>query len=608
MGDYLIMAWHPQDVIAMETAGRIQATLVRDARVEIIRASGMLIATWGAPAIQVAPASYLLGELFGAPAPARAASTKPAGTTDFEDYCSGLLSTHWGSYIALRHDPLAPRFLSVFAEPIGSREVMHWSHQGITILSSDAERWVDAFPPADLGPCLEDIAHIIQYPSQAAETMPLCGIASLQPGAATYFAASGTTARRLWNPANHCGGGDTTDDPVKLSGIVDACMAAWSSICVRPIVELSGGLDSAIVAAGLRRARDDDLAAFTFFSDSLAGDERRFSRAVAEQLKLIPREIAFRIAALDERILNSAAVGMRPGIGSTSFFHDEQLANSGAAQQADALFTGRGGDALFFQHPTPLVARGGRNGEPLGLTRLEALARWCQTSIWQVAFAMHGPSMPVRARDLRHSRFCATASAARASTWAGSLEGVPAGKQMQIEAIAGDRNAFGPSRCAGTMRVIHPLLSQPIVEYVLSRSLMALTEGCRDRAMARAAFARRLPDSLIARRGKGALSYFFGQTLARSVPLLRSRLLDGALAQAGLVDRPRLEQALETDHLIQSNCYGEIIRLLIVERWMRGWRERPRAALPDRLPEATDCPSESRSRADKSPADFPGCR
>lgn len=608
MSDCLIMAWPVRDAIAMGTAARIEAALARDARVEIIRASGMLIATWGTPAVQVAPSTFLVGELFGAPAPVRAASAQPAGRTDFEDYCSALLSTHWGSYIALRHDPLAARFLSVFAEPIGSREIMHWSHRGVTILSSDAERWVDAFPPADLGLCLEDIAHIIHYPSQAAETMPLRGIASLQPGAVTYFAASGTTARRLWKPADHCGAGDTAEDAAKLAGIIDACVGAWSSICVKPIVELSGGLDSAIVAASLRQARHDDLAAFTFFSDSLAGDERRFSRAIAEQLKLIPHEMAFRIAALDERILDSAAVGMRPGIGSTSFFHDEPLAHSGAAQQADALFTGRGGDALFFQHPTPLVARGGWQGERRSLVRLEALARWCQISIWQALFAIHGPSMPAAARDLRQSRFCAATSAARASTWAGPLEGVAAGKKMQIEAIAGDRNAFGPSRCAGKMRVIHPLLSQPIVEYVLSRSLMALTEGRRDRAMARAAFAQRLPDALVARRGKGALSSFFGQTLARSVPLLRSRLLEGALAQAGLIERVRLEQALGTDHLIQSNCYGEIIRLLIVERWMRGWRERPRPVSPDHPPEATDCPPESRSRADKSPADFPGCR
>lgn len=212
------------------------------------------------------------------------------------------------------------------------------------------------------------------------------------------------------------------------------------------------------------------------------------------------------------------------------------------------------------------------------------------------------------AGDLLQGPVCVYPSQSRPSTWAGSLEGVSQAKRMQIEAIAGDRNAFGPSRCAQVMRVIHPLLSQPIVEHALGQSLMALTEGRRDRAMARAAFANRLPAALIERRGKGSLSYFFGQTLARSVPILRTRLLEGALAQAGLVDRTQFEHVLDPDQLVQSSCYGEIIRLLIVERWMRGWQERlqqPRQQ-PALLPR--DYPIESRSPEHRNPGDLQGCR
>lgn len=612
-GDYLIAAWHPQDAMAVATASRIEADLLRAPDIQIMQANGLMVATQDAWAKQVAPSQYLVGEIFGSPQAWTLPGPRTTNEAGFGEYCSDLLSSHWGSYIALRHDPHTQIFLSVFAEPIGSRECFHWRHDGVTLLTCDADRWLDRFPPAMLAINLEDIAHLLHHPSQAAETAPLIEVAPLQPGAITRFSQSGTNARRLWAPRDHCpprgATGSAAGDPAALAGIVDACVSAWSSMHARPILELSGGLDSAIVAASLTQAKGEGIGAFTFFSDSLAGDERRFSRAVADRLGLEPHEIAFGISAMDDSLLDGAAVGVRPGIGSTSFFHDRQLAVMGQARDADALFTGRGGDALFFQHPTPLVAQDGwPGGQKFNPEGLEALARWCQTSIWRVAAAAWLPS--VRNADVadKHSPFCAHPSLSRPSIWAGPLEGVSQAKRMQIEAIAGDRNAFGPSRCAQRMRVIHPLLSQPIVEHVLGQSLMALTEGRRDRAMARAAFADRLPATLIERRGKGSLSCFFGQTLARSVPILHMRLLEGALAQAGLVDRAQLEHVLDPDQLVQSSCYGEIIRLLIVERWMRGWQERlqqPRQQ-PALLPR--DYPIESRSPEHRSPGDLQGCR
>lgn len=608
-GDYLVISWHPQDDAATRTAGRIEAALLRETDIDIIRAEGLMIATQSARVEQVAPAIFLMGDLFGTPY--REPWPRPRATdqTGFEDYCSGLLTSHWGSYIALRHDPRAPIFLSVFAEPIGSRACDYWQHDGVTMVGCDADRWLDRFPPANLGLDLEEIAQVIHYPSQAAETAPLSGIASLQTGAVTCFLRSAIKARRLWTPRDHCVPNDRVGDPATLALIVDASVAAWSSTYGKPIVELSGGLDSAIVAAGLVRAGHDGLEAFTFFSDSLEGDERRFSRAAAERLQLVAHELAFEISAMDESLLDDAAVGVRPGIGSTTFFHDRQLAGIGEARGADALFTGRGGDALFFQHPTPLVVRDRRQGgKVLSLERLEGLARWCQTNVWGVAISAYFPAMPVSPATASQNRFCLHASHSRPSTWAGPLEGVSRGKRMQIEAIAGDRNAFGPSRCAQKMRVIHPLLSQPIVEYVLGQSLMTLTQGRRDRAMARAAYADRLPAALIERRGKGALSCFFGQTLARSAPLLRTHLLEGALAEAKLVDRKLLEQALDPEYLVRSGCYGEIIRLLVIERWMRGWKGRLQQPMGQCLAPGGDYPEGSRLPAHRSPEDLRDCR
>lgn len=607
-GDYLVIAWHPRDALAVHTSRRIEAMLLRQPLMEITRANGLMIAAEETGVTEVAPSMFLVGEIFGnahhQPPP------RPHGNDEggFQDYCRRLLASHWGSYIALRHDAHAPASLSIFAEPIGSREHAYWRHGGVTMVATDADRWLDMFPPAGLGLNLDEIAHIIHQPGQAAETAPLCGIGALEPGAITLFEKSDGRSNRLWTPRDHCRSDHLSDDPATLAAIVDASVAAWSSRFSNGIVELSGGLDSAIVAASLRQVEQGGLDAFTFFSRSLSGDERRFSRAVAERLGLSSHEIEFDASPMEESLLDGAAIGIRPGIGSTTFFHDRQLADIGSVRGADALFTGRGGDALFFQHPTLRVASGAwPRGLSKSLETLEALARWCQTSVWSAAIAAYLPATMTLSSRLLQSQFCIGPTSARASRWAGPLGGVSPGKRMQIEAIAGERNAFGPSRCAQSLRVIHPLLSQPIVEFAIGQPLMALTQGRRDRAMARAAFADRLPPTLLERRGKGALSYFFGQTLAKSAAFLRTRLLEGALAEARLVDRERLEQALDPEFLMQSNCYGEIIRLLIVERWMRGWNERLRRSADRGAPDPPDFPAGIRSPAHKNPANLQDC-
>lgn len=269
-------------------------------------------------------------------------------------------------------------------------------------------------------------------------------------------------------------------------------------------------------------------------------------------------------------------IGIRPGIGSTTLFHDRLLASLAQEMGARTLFSGRGGDALFFQHPTACVAADPWPGNWRGkASRFESIARWAQSPIWSVvAHALspwHRESGGTRAANV-----FVRDKAPREEGWAGDLHGLSVAKQMQILAIAGDRSAFGPSWCSEGMRVIHPLLSQPLVEYALGQSVLVLTDGRRDRALARAAFARRLPPALVARRGKGSLSSFFGRTLAMSIPFLRDQLLGGTLMEAGILDRQILEPALERDYLMQHDCYTSLLALLLAEQWMRVWQERLR--------------------------------
>jgi len=65
-----------------------------------------------------------------------------------------------------------------------------------------------------------------------------------------------------------------------------------------------------------------------------------------------------------------------------------------------------------------------------------------------------------------------------------------------------------------------------------------------------------------------------------SAPFLRAYLLDGVLAENGLLQTDRLDALLDADTLMRTNAYTEIIVILVMERWARDWSARIAAFAP----------------------------
>lgn len=576
MGGYLILQWSPDREALQHVVARVKDQIDRKDQDKLIGRPGLLVAGFNDRLEEIAPGTYILGHVFSGGGRAGVMPVPVAQTeAGFDAWCRTILSRCWGSYVAIRHAPEENGALSVLTEPMGMRDCVAWEHEGIRFLTSDPDHWLKLFPPETLAVDQDAVAHLLAYPATASEAKPLTGLTVLDPGTLTHFSRSAQKMERLWVPRDFCRRDARPADPDALAQLVDDCLAAWNSLGGPAVLELSGGLDSAIVAASAVKAGFPIERAFTFFSDTLSGDERRFSRAIAARLDIDALEIPLALQPLEADPPASHRTGIRPGIGAGSFFHDRRLAQEAVTIGAALLLTGRGGDALFFQHPTAQVAaEPWAQGQFRSRARLEALARWTQSPIWRVIKHVGLPGSGRRQSDFRPSRFATFDGLLRPMRWPGRLDGLSSAKQMQVMAIAGDRSAFGPSHCSGALEVIHPLLSQPLVEYALGQSIMVLTDGRRDRALARAAFADRLPAAIIERPGKGALSGYFGRVLATSVETLRIELLEGALAKAGLVDRAALEQVLDTDYLIREDCYSELLTMLEIERWVQAWQAR----------------------------------
>jgi asparagine synthase (glutamine-hydrolysing) len=152
------------------------------------------------------------------------------------------------------------------------------------------------------------------------------------------------------------------------------------------------------------------------------------------------------------------------------------------------------------------------------------------------------------------------------------LDDVPPAKRVQIRALTNGQVTQGTHRRSRAVDMLHPLLTQPMLELGLSIPTWELLQEGRERGLARRAFAEWLPDSVARRRGKAGLHSWYARIMAANAPAIRSHLVDGVLADAGLLDRDAMARALEPDELIRDAHGVDLMAAVAVESWVRYWQ------------------------------------
>jgi asparagine synthase (glutamine-hydrolysing) len=367
-----------------------------------------------------------------------------------------------------------------------------------------------------------------------------------------------------------------------LAAVVDGCIGAVAGAAGPLVAELSGGLDSAILASALTRGAGARVRAWVnVHAEDPESDERDSARLVAGRLGVPLTELAKPPFAFTETGLRQAPAGLRPSLNGLDDAYDLALAELCREAGARTLLTGQGGDAVFLQMVTPLALLD-RRGHPCGRRALTgealAIARGSRRSLWSVAGSALGARLrPTRRPHVSASPFLAKAvwsSGAAPHPWLDDLQGLDPAKRLHVRALVHAQLAYGESRRGRAADLVHPLLSQPLVETCLGLPVSVLAAGGRGRALARAAFRERLPPAVVDRRAKGDLTAHYGRAIARSLTVLRPFLLEGRLAAEGLLEREALEAALSPEHLIWRGGYAAILQVVVMETWVRGWAER----------------------------------
>ena len=577
MGDYLAISW-PRG-IASEAAARLRETIEAGGDwTPAHRSHELAVYVRGPrpPPIRALPANRgaVVGELFDA------AATREGKVADFdlsrlaelstEDIAQGLVDHGWGRYVALLKDRDDP--LTVLRDPMGARECLTWKLGAVTLVSSCVEPRA-AWAPRGLSIDWSVLGGLLHRSNRWSLDSPLAGVGAV--GAGEMWRDDGHRTR-LWRPAGFAKRPGLAA-PADLARIVDGCVSALARDRQAIVVEISGGFDSAVVAASLARAGAKVARAVNFYWPEPEGDERGWAQAVARRWGLPFKARPRGLLMLDAAKMMRHGGGARPGLGAQDPDLDAALTEEIEAVAGDALFTGQGGDGVFYQMPTPTLAHDILRGAPLPMGRLDALAslaRRTRTTVWSLLAQALAPFDRVSPGVGGPEFLAADLPAPPPHPWVADTAGVSRAKRVQIRGLTNIQTAFGDSRRSRAADLLHPLLAQPVVEFSLAVSAPLLAIGDLDRPFARAAFADRLPEASLARRSKGDVTVFFARSLAESLPQIRPFLLDGVLARQGLIDLARLEPLLHAEPMIWRDVVGGVMRAAYMEAWARTWAER----------------------------------
>jgi asparagine synthase (glutamine-hydrolysing) len=504
--------------------------------------------------------------------------------TDVEpfSYEKKLLARFWGRFAGVRLMGSGVVDAAI-REPSGALECITWQDPDLIYVASEFPAWLvqSLSPPWRIN--FTRVGQALRDPSRVWGELLLDGPCAVLPGTVLTLPAE-TTPTPLWRPVQFAQRTsfhrlDIEQSASLLAEVIDETVSGYASLASRLACEISGGLDSSVVAASvIRSGRDKVRIWLNAYGEDPGSDERPYVRDLAVKLGIVPVTVPRAKGVITEDGLRRISQGLRPGLNALDWSHDDDWAARFTSLDIEAVMTGKGGDSVTIQAVTSDVfteqfrAAGWRSILSPDLPRI---ARLNERSIWSLIGEAWRPAL-ANSRTASSQTFAAPEGDANADLhpWLEGMADIGPAKAYQVAGIVNGVSFSAPSGQTAVVDLFHPLLAQPVVEACLSLSASQLTYGARDRGLVRRAFADRLPASILERRSKGDMTAFYGRMIAANLAVLRPWLLDGRLAAEGLIDRDEVAPRLSADSLIWKGGYSEIMVAAAMEGWVRTWEAR----------------------------------
>lgn len=500
-----------------------------------------------------------------------------------------LIQHYWGRYVAFLYEAES-RTIRIVREPTGTLPCLATRVDGVHLYCSWLE---DAFR---LGlRCSINWDYVAAHLCCQRLELSFTGlneVTRVLGGECVAHHKGRETRTFYWNPLR-VAESQPIEDPAEAVAALRRCtmesVHAWASSYRSIVHTLSGGLDSAIVLACLKDApARPQVTCVNYYSPGAAGDERAFARLAAQRAgyELLERERDITISFDPLLHMPQSAA---PSIYRYYLENSGQESELARSRLAGALFSGEGGDQLFYQSHAGfgagdyLYRRGALRGLSPEFFRI-ALdgARLERVTVWEVlakafAHAWLGRRWSFMEEVGPFTKLMPTEvieAVKHDARWVHphfqSSERAPSGKRWHAFPLVFPAfDYYDPLGMLDDVERVAPLYSQPLLEICLRIPVDVLTIGGWDRAIARRAFKEELPNEIATRRGKGTPGEYVQVVLERNLDFLRAMLLDGQLVRHKLVDRSKLETVLSGNPTRTDSSGTEIYGYLNTEAWLQ---------------------------------------
>ncbi|HEV8472134.1 MAG TPA: asparagine synthase (glutamine-hydrolyzing) [Methylomirabilota bacterium] len=505
----------------------------------------------------------------------------------------------------------APRQrLFLARDRVGKKPLYYATVDGALVFASEIKALL-RYPGVPRAVDPEALHHYLAFGYTPGARSIFAGIAKLPPGHTAAWVDGRLDVRRYWMLPP--GGTERLEDDAALRArIRDAIQDAVRLRLEADVplgVFLSGGMDSSVIVAAMRRVTSGRIATFSigFGPDVGSFDELPYARAVAERFETehheervtpnVAKVVPAIVRQFDEPFADSSAI-------------PTYLVSGATAQHVKVALSGIGGDETFAGYPRYLgvrvsewYARAPRAARAMTRAAVALVGesdRSRNLGDWARRFAAGG-ELPMPARYLGWTRFFDVATlsrvvtpalgawltgdveAAQRAAWAGRGHGDAVDGAFRI-----DLATYLPDdllTMADRMSMAHSLeLRAPFCDHVLIEETLRIPPavklaGFRLKAFLRSLFADTLPPRVLAHRKQGFMIPLARWLRGELRPLMSDLLAPDVVRARGLFVVDAVE-ALKAEHLAGRRGHADRLwTLMMLEAWLReyldgaqGWR------------------------------------
>jgi asparagine synthase (glutamine-hydrolysing) len=353
-----------------------------------------------------------LGEMFPGPGRVELGTVVARAHSRIGPAAAGLLR---GTFVVVAVD-LERDTALVSRDQLGGRPLVY-ARVGDGALFAEHERDILALLPSDPGPDRLAVAQWIDGGGLPAERTLYEGIRRVPAAHRLRSGRGGVVAERYWSPSYEgTVAGSRNEIAERLRAEVFAAVGRAAAGSGRVAVRLSGGLDSAAVAAGLAAGKEsgsDVVALSAVFPDHPETHEGSLIEAVARQVGIPSERIPFDdgTSILTPALRHIERWRLPPM--TPNLFVWEPVMERARRLGVDVMLDGEGGDELFGSAPYLIadMLRAGRFAEAWSLTAgIPGMGRSPDPRIRLRALRVFGVGglVPARARRWRRRRSAST--------------------------------------------------------------------------------------------------------------------------------------------------------------------------------------------------------